>query len=330
MMKETSNNPYSEEWAKQINEKTKDELLQIMASTADHDPAFVALAQERLASEFHIHVKPTPAQPKESSFGYRHLIGEFAGEVLNWGWLLVAAVFFVLLTLVAFQQAVAKLSFWQYLDAAWFFLLAYASAAISFALLWGKFSAFRKRLKERDASTNVPLGQTATVPVHGEAASVSATAGTSEQPLSRNLLKQTLSNIGCQYEEDPERPDWLHFAYQGEHFIAYASNTCPFVDLGDFTWASANMEDIDKIARVRKAINNANWQSDVPILYSINKTENTMDVHCKKRILFISQIPDIEDYLRSELDRFFKAHNLFLTEMDQLQKQEEAREEQQA
>ena len=115
-MKETSNNPYSEEWAKQINEKTKDELLQIMASAADYDPAFVALAQERLASEFHVHVKPTPAQAKESSVGYKHLIGEFAGEVLSCGWLMVTAVFFVFLTLVAFQQAVAKLSLWQYLD----------------------------------------------------------------------------------------------------------------------------------------------------------------------------------------------------------------------
>lgn len=326
MMKETSNNPYSEEWEKQINEKTKDELLQIIASAADYDPAFVALAQERLASEFQVQAKPAPAQPKESSFGYNHLIGGFAGEVLNWGWILVTAIFFVLLTLVAFQQAVAKLSLWQYLDAAWFFLLAYGSAVISVALLWGKLSEYSKRLKERDASQNVLSGQTATMPAHGEAASVPAAAGTAEQPLSRNLLKRTLTNIGCQYEEDPERPDWLHFAYQGEHFIAYASNTCPFVDLGDFSWASANMEDIDKIARVRKAINNTNWQSDVPVLYSINKTENTMDVHCKKRILFISQIPDIEGYLRSELDRFFKAHNLFLTEMDQLQKQEEARE----
>ena len=43
-------------------------------------------------------------------------------------------------------------------------------------------------------------------------------------------------------------------------------------------------------------------------VYTIDEAGRNVDVHCKAVILFISQIPDIENYLRGELNDFFRAH----------------------
>ena len=49
----------------------------------------------------------------------------------------------------------------------------------------------------------------------------------------------------------------------------------------------------------------------------------TVDVHCKSTFPFISQMPDLEDYLRNELGNFFTAHHLVGSEMAKLREQEE-------
>ena len=40
-----------------------------------------------------------------------------------------------------------------------------------------------------------------------------------------------------------------------------------------------------------------------------------MDVHCKSTILFVPQIPELDNYLRGELNDFFRAHQYIGNEM---------------
>ena len=143
---------------------------------------------------------------------------------------------------------------------------------------------------------------------------------------SRELFLETLSKIGCQYElgEGEEDSDKIYFAYQGENFTASASNDGWYVHLWDTYWEHVELYDIDEFARLKKAINLSNLNCATMTVYTIDEVGSNVDVHCKAVILFISQIPDIEDYLRGELNDFFRAHQFVGNEMAKQREAENA------
>ena len=47
-----------------------------------------------------------------------------------------------------------------------------------------------------------------------------------------------------------------------------------------------------------------------------------MDVHSKSTIPFLSSMPDLDDYLRVELNDFFRAHQVVGNEMHKLREKE--------
>lgn len=140
----------------------------------------------------------------------------------------------------------------------------------------------------------------------------------------KDLLLETLTAIGCQYEIGEGEDDRIRFAYQGEHFVVAADNQRPYINIWDYAWGSVALDDIDEVSRLRKAINVANWQNSVTTVFTIDKENNSMDVHCKTTIILIPEIPDMVQYLRVELDEFFRAHRLVGNEMARLREKEEA------
>ena len=134
----------------------------------------------------------------------------------------------------------------------------------------------------------------------------------------RDLFLETLSKIGCQYElgEGEEDSDKIYFAYQGENFTASASNDGWYVHLWDTHWGHVELYDIDEFARLKKAINLSNLNCATMTVYTIDEEGSNVDVHCKSVIPFIPQIPELENYLRGELNDFFRAHQLVGNEME--------------
>lgn len=140
----------------------------------------------------------------------------------------------------------------------------------------------------------------------------------------RDLFLQTLVRIGCQYEivgDDADKGD-ISFGYQGENFIARTSNNFRYLHLYDTYWGRIDMYDIDEFSRLRKAVNESNLNNSVTAVYTIDKESSTVNVHSKSVILFIPQIPDIENYLRLELNEFFRVHNAMNSEMNKLRETE--------
>ncbi len=133
----------------------------------------------------------------------------------------------------------------------------------------------------------------------------------------RDLLLATLTKIGCQYEID-EEDDRIYFAYQGESFIADASNSKWYVHLWDTHWGHVELYDVEEFSRLRKAINYANINCATMTVYTIDEDSKTVDVHCKSAFMFMSDIPELENYLRGELNDFFNAHHLVGAEMAKL------------
>ncbi len=138
---------------------------------------------------------------------------------------------------------------------------------------------------------------------------------------SRDAFLETLTKIGCQYEIE-EEDERINFAFQGEHFIADASNQRCYVQLWDVFWGQVELYDIDEFSRLRKAINTANINCDVMTIYTINEAGNNVDVHCKKSLLFLPEIPNIEAYLHAELSSFFRAHHIVGNEMAKMREEE--------
>ena len=141
----------------------------------------------------------------------------------------------------------------------------------------------------------------------------------------RDLFMETLTKIGCQYElAEEENDDRIFFAYQGEHFFVNASNDWQYIQIFDTHWGHVELYDVDEFSRLRKAINESNLNNSVTTVYTIDEAGSNVDVHSKTVIPFISQIPEIDNYLRGELNEFFRAHQFVSSQMVKLREREES------
>ena len=143
-----------------------------------------------------------------------------------------------------------------------------------------------------------------------------------EKKGTRDLFLETLTQIGCQYEVGEGDNGDITFAYQGECFLVRTSNSIRFVHIYDTHWGHIELYDIDEISMLKKAINESNLENSVTAVYTVDKAGGTIDVHCKSVILFIQEIPDISEYLRLELNEFFRVHEKINLEMAKQREQE--------
>jgi hypothetical protein len=139
----------------------------------------------------------------------------------------------------------------------------------------------------------------------------------------RDLFLNTLTKIGCQYQLGEGDDNRIFFAYQGENFFADTTNDIMYVHLWDTHWGHVELYDIDEVSRLRKAINTSNLNTAITTVFTIDEDGNNMDVHSKSTIPFISSMPNLEDYLKVELNEFFRSHQMVGTEMRKLREQEQ-------
>ncbi len=189
-----------------------------------------------------------------------------------------------------------------------------------------KLSEWRESKKEeKERQRMVQMNQDAAARQIMNEALESSKNDMEEQKGTRDLFMETLTKIGCQYElSDEEDDDRIFFAYQGEHFFVNAKNDWRYIQIWDTHWGHVELYDIDEFTRLKKAVNGANLNNSVTTVYTIDEAGSNVDVHCKSIILFVPQIPDIENYLRIELNEFFRAHQYVGNEMAKLREQEEA------
>jgi hypothetical protein len=139
----------------------------------------------------------------------------------------------------------------------------------------------------------------------------------------RDLFLDILTNIGCQYQLGEDDDTRIFFAYQGEHFFADTTNDIMYVHLWDTHWGHVDLCDIDEVSRLRKAINTSNLNTAVTTVFTIDEEGKNMDVHSKSTIPFISSMLNLEDYLKVELNEFFRSHQMVGTEIHKLREQEQ-------
>jgi hypothetical protein len=138
----------------------------------------------------------------------------------------------------------------------------------------------------------------------------------------RDLVLETLRELGCEYEEAEELK--IYFVFQGEHFMIEADNDCYFINVYDLWWHHISTYcDVEEFAAMQKTINNINGYTNCTVLYTINKEAGMIGVHSKKNMLFVRQIPNLKGYLVSTLDDFFRVQRLVMTEIEKCKVTEE-------
>ena len=135
----------------------------------------------------------------------------------------------------------------------------------------------------------------------------------------KDLAYKLLRDMGsCPQETEEGR---IKFEYQGVIFLMEAVNDCMFVNV-IWPWChSFSKFDIDEFARVRQVVNDMNARGTASVFYGITDSDDVA-VHIKKHFLFISQIPDLEEYLKLMLDSFFRTARTLDLEIEKCRLQE--------
>ena len=135
----------------------------------------------------------------------------------------------------------------------------------------------------------------------------------------RQLALKTIENIGStpQYTEEGR----IQFEYQGITFLMEATNDCAFVNL-IWPWCHYFSKfDIDEFARVQRVVNDINARGVVSVFYGETDSDDVA-VHIRKNFLFVSQIPELNDYLKLILDNFFRTVRTLDVEIEKCRLQE--------
>ena len=141
----------------------------------------------------------------------------------------------------------------------------------------------------------------------------------------RDLCAEVLRKLNCDIQFDDENEYNMHFSYQGENFSVETWEDGLMITIWDTWWGTVDLDDLDEVSRVRKAINTINVRQNLTLMYSIDEKSQKFAVHTKRQCLLIPQIPQIENYMVAMLTGFFDVQRSFKEEYDRLRLEEKAK-----
>ena len=216
------------------------------------------------------------------------------------------ALIVIVLILLSFIGAV---TFWDYVS-----IIPYLSFLVFLYLVIAHFDRILQLVKEKFWNRKIKHHETKNIEFatgkkqkqssHSEISEIVDTVMNTSNNRTRDLVINTLKEIGCQPEVDDDKD--ICFKYQNEDFFIDANNRTAFIIIwSNFGSLSLNDPDINIL---KDAINQTNMDGRVTLAYFINNEENTITVYCKHYLPFVHEIPSIQEYLRSNLDNFFWTH----------------------
>lgn len=141
----------------------------------------------------------------------------------------------------------------------------------------------------------------------------------------RDLCAEVLRKLNCDVQFDEENEYNMYFTYQGENFSVDTWENGLMITIWDTWWGTVDLDDLDDVSRVRKAINNINVRQNLTLMYSVDEKGQKFAVHTKRQCLLIPQIPQIENYMAAMLTDFFDVQRSFKEEYDRLRLEEKAK-----
>lgn len=141
----------------------------------------------------------------------------------------------------------------------------------------------------------------------------------------RDLCLEVLRKLNCDVQFEEGNDYTMFFTYQGESFRIDTWEESLMIGIWDVWWGTVDLNDLDEVCRIRKAINTVNINSFLTMVYSIDQEGQRFAVHTRRQCLLIPQIPGIENYLAAMLAGFFEVQRSFREELDRLRREDEER-----
>ena len=120
----------------------------------------------------------------------------------------------------------------------------------------------------------------------------------------RNLVIETLKQVGCQPEIDKKDESHVGFMYQGEHFFISIENEC-LVTFYNTWWGSLDLNNPD-IGNLKEAINLTNAGNIPKVLYTTDTQGQKLGVHSMYRVFLKKEIPALPELFKAILNDFFE------------------------
>lgn len=175
-------------------------------------------------------------------------------------------------------------------------------AVVILGFLIGFFQSYNNKEKHITAEMDTIVNRNLT-PYNPQEVNTEKETGIMENPKynTQQLMVSALTQIGCQPTVNED--DTVAVTYQGEHFhIDFGGLYAQIWDLG---WAGVNVNDLE-LPKIREAVNHTNFNFGPTVVMTDPDEKGTMYVHSRLGILLHPEIPEIEGYLRSNLDMFFR------------------------
>ena len=120
----------------------------------------------------------------------------------------------------------------------------------------------------------------------------------------KERIIQTLKEMNCNPEESEKNGyDVINFNFQDPDFIIYVDSS-PIVRIYCNWWTTLDLNDKD-VPILKEAINENNLSLIITTVYTVDKENNLIGVHCKHALNFQEVNGDYEDMLRAYLSFFF-------------------------
>lgn len=120
----------------------------------------------------------------------------------------------------------------------------------------------------------------------------------------KERIIQTLKEMNYNPEESEKNGyDVINFNFQDQDFIIYVDSS-PIVRIYCNWWTTLDLNDKD-VPFLKEAINENNLSLIITTVYTVDKENNLIGVHCKHALNFQEVNGDYEDMLRAYLSFFF-------------------------
>lgn len=136
-------------------------------------------------------------------------------------------------------------------------------------------------------------------------------------PETKQLLVDTLEKLKLEAKVDEDFKEFVMTDFQGEHFRIKIENK-KFIEVQDLHWYEALLDNLDNLLIIHKAMNWINMTTSCRMVYTIDDDENKVNLHTQTTLLWIPEIPEIDQYLEATLRYMLQVKSIFYSTMEKI------------
>lgn len=137
----------------------------------------------------------------------------------------------------------------------------------------------------------------------------------------KSLLNYVLDKLNLCYEDVD---DFTYFTYRGEHFRVVITDNPKHIHIQDNYWYKAPLNDLENMVVFQRALNRCNKNGFNLFYYTEDHESDSIYLHSIHALLWIPEIPYIEQYFLSALDYMLRCHSLFYENMEEVRREHNA------